>query len=246
MTGRPARLVTLLPSTDVELGRWMLRHWKIPYVESPHAPIFHILALKWHGLGKMDFPLLLYQGEKIATVEGLAARFDPLVSEGLRLLPDPTGEPALHDEVWRLQHDIRYGIGEGTVHWAYYHFLQDKRLIWPSLTTRVPWFEAAFLHVGYGLMKRMMVKGLTLGPAGASRALDQVQRGWDLIDARLADGRGFLAGERLTMADLALATSGAPMVLARGYDGHLPDFDRCPPEVQQVVRELRSRPPQQW
>ena len=38
------------------------------------------------------------------TVEALAARFDPLVSEELRLLPDPTGEPALHDEV---------GEGEG-------------------------------------------------------------------------------------------------------------------------------------
>ena len=44
-------LVTLLPSVDVDLGRWLLQHWQVDYDEHPHAPIFHVLALKWYGVG---------------------------------------------------------------------------------------------------------------------------------------------------------------------------------------------------
>ena len=51
-------LVTLLPSVDVDLGRWLLQHWQVDYDEYPHAPIIHVLALKWYGVGKDDYPLL--------------------------------------------------------------------------------------------------------------------------------------------------------------------------------------------
>ena len=64
----------------------------------------------------------------------------------------------------------------------------------------------------------------------------------DFVSDVLADGRRFLCGGRLTLADLAFATSGAPMVLARGYGGHLPPFEACPPEMQAVIGPLRDRP----
>ena len=44
MAGKPF-LVTLLPSVDVDLGRWLLQCWRRDYAEHPHAPVFHILAL---------------------------------------------------------------------------------------------------------------------------------------------------------------------------------------------------------
>ena len=58
----------------------------------------------------------------------------------------------------------------------------------------------------------------------------------------LADGRKYLVGDRLTLADLAFATSGAPMVLADGYGGHLPTIDKVPPEMKPVMTALRARP----
>ena len=95
-------------------------------------------------------------------------------------------------------------------------------------------------------MKRMMFKGLGLSEATSLTALAAVHAGFDEVEARLADGRSFLCGDRLSLADLAFATSGAPMVLARGYGGHLPGFDALPPEMKDVMGPLRDRPAGQF
>jgi glutathione S-transferase len=216
--------------------------WGRAYVEEPHAPIFHIRALRAHGVGKTDFPLILDGGLKLATIEQIVAHYDPAAPPDSRMVPEPEAEPALHAEVMTLQHEARFGMGTGTVHWAYYHLLQHRRLIWPSLTTGVPWSEKALLTPGYGGMKRLMFKGLGLSAADAAAALDTVRRAWDATDERLSDGRRYLAGDRLTLADLAFATSGAPMIMARGYGGHLPQIERLPEPIRSVSNELASRP----
>jgi len=235
-------MVTLLPSSDVDLGRWLLQHWGWAYDERPHAPIFHILALAWWGMGKDDYPLVIRRGVKVPTIEKIVARYDPDAPADRRLVPDKETEPDLHAEVMDLQHRMRWDMGTGTVHWAYYHFLQHRKLVWPSITTGVPWWETAFLTVGYPLIKALMFKGLGLGAKDAESALAKVHAAWDEIDARLSDGRRYLCGDRLTLADLAFATSGAPMVLARGYGGHLPTVDECPPEMRAVIEPLQARP----
>ncbi|MCA8878647.1 MAG: glutathione S-transferase family protein [Rhodobacteraceae bacterium] len=245
MTDRPV-LVTLLPSTDVDMARWMLQLWGIDYVEEPHAPIFHIRALKERGLKKPEFPLFIRGDEKIVMVEGLVARLDPETPPERRLVPDAEAEPELRADVMDLQHRMRWDMGDGTVHWAYFHFLQHRRLVWPSFTTGVPRSEKFLLTFLYPLVRRIMFQKLKLGPEDAARALARIHAAWDEIDARLADGRRFLCGGRLTIADLAFATSGAPMVLARGYGGHLPSLDACPAEMRAVIGPLRNRPAGQF
>lgn len=235
-------LVTLLPSVDVDLGRWLLQHWRIDYVEHPHAPVFHVLALKWYGVGKDDYPLFIADGQKYRGVEPMVQAFDPQAAPESRLVPDASTEKALHDEVMKLQHQFRFDMGNGTVNWAYYHFLPRKDLTWAGFTTGVPWWETLFLVFGYGLIKYLMFKALGLGAQDALRALDQVKAGFDQCDRLLSDGRKYLVGDRLTLADLAFATSAAPMVLANGYGGHLPTIDKVPPEMSSVMNELRARP----
>lgn len=235
-------LVTLLPSVDVDLGRWLLQHWQMDYDEHPHAPVFHVLALKWYGVGKDDYPLFIANGTKAPAIEAMVKQYDPLAAPQNRLVPDETSEKALHDEVMKVQHDFRFGMGNGTVHWAYYHFLPRKDLTWAGFTTGVPWWETLFLTFGYGLIKNLMFKDLGLGPQDALKALDMVKDGFDTCEKMLADGRQYLLGDRLTLADLAFVTSGAPMVLAKGYGGHLPTIDKVPPEMKDVMEELRARP----
>lgn len=241
MAKRPF-LVTLLPSVDVDLGRWLLQHWKYDYDEHPHAPVFHILALKWYGEGKDDYPLLIADGKKYPAIGAIVQALDPRAAAEDRLVPNAESEKALHDEVMKLQHDFRFGMGAGTVNWAYYNLLPRKDLTWASFTTGVPWWETLFLTFGYGIIKYLMFKGLGLTPEVAQKGLEAVQAGFDQCDQLLSDGRQYLAGDRLTLADLAFATSGAPMVLAKGYGGHLPTIDQVPPEMQAVMTALRARP----
>lgn len=82
-------MVTLLPSVDVDLGRWLMRHWNIAYIEHPHAPIFHVFALYWYGLGKDDYPVIIDAPDKWTAIEKMVAHYDPLADPGRRLVPDP-------------------------------------------------------------------------------------------------------------------------------------------------------------
>lgn len=239
----PARLITLLPSADVDLARWLLTRWEVPYREEPHAPVFHLLALRRVGAGRMDSPLLLRRDMRFAGVDALVAGLDQRAPAPVRVLPDPDRDPQLHTEVMALQHDLRWTMGMGTVRWAYHHFLRDRALVWDSFTTGVPAWERLALRAGaYGPVRKRLIAALGLSDAVAAEALDSVRAGFDLVDARLADGRRYLCGDRLTLADLAFATSGAPMVLARGYGGHLPALETCPPDLRAVVSDLRDRP----
>lgn len=238
-----ARLVTLLPSADVDLARWLLARWGIAYREEPHAPVFHLLALRRVGAGRMDSPLFLRGADRFAGVDALVAGLDHRAPEAARVLPDPDRDPALRAEVMALQHDLRWTMGMGTVRWAYHHFLRDRALVWNSFTTGVPAWERLALRAGaFGPVRKRLVGALGLSDAVAEAALATVRAGFDRVDARLADGRRYLCGDRLSLADLAFATSGGPMVLARGYGGHLPPLDACPPVVRAVVTDLRDRP----
>ena len=143
----------------------------------------------------------------------------------------------------KLRHEFRYGMGNGTVHWAYYQLLPHKNLTWAGFTTGVPWWETLFLTFGYAIIKYLMFKALSLGPEDAQKGLDKVKAGFDRCDQILSDGRQYLAGDRLTLADLAFVTSGAPMVLAGARtdpgDHRRSVFARRPFAEQQVAERRR-------
>jgi glutathione S-transferase len=235
-------LVTLLPAIEVDLGRWLLHLWQIDYDEHPHAPIFHVLALFWYGVGPKGYPLFIRDGQKYSTVKVMVEKFDPLTAPEHRLVPDATSEKALHDEVMKLRQEFHAEIGSGSRTWAYFNLLPHKKLTWPSFTAGVPWWETFFLSFGYGVIKLLMSMAIGLGAKAAEQGLDKVRADFDRCEEMLSDGRQYLVGDRLTLADLTFATAGAPMVLANGYGGHLPTIEQVPPEMRSIIAELRARP----
>lgn len=231
--------ITLLPSTDCDLGRWLQLHFGVPYDEHPHAPIFHILALKWYGFGKDDYPLLVDKPKFYPMIDKIFGLYQPLADKDHSLLPD---DPDLSKQVMDAQHYFLFTMGGGTVDWAYFHLLPHKNLTWKSFTTGVPWWETLTVAIAYPVIKYLMFKGLGLTPEVAEKGLVAVRAGFDKVDGLLADGRDFLYGDRLSFADLAFAASAAPMVLANGYGGYLPSVEQVPPEMRVVIEELRARP----
>ncbi len=235
-------LITLLPSADVDLGRWLLSHYGVSYTERPHAPIFHVLALKSWGVGKDDYPLFVQDGQKYGGIDKMLALLDGAAPAALKLVPDPDKEPELAKQAEDLQYYARWKMGHDVVLWSYWNFLKYKSVVWPSISYKVPWYEKLICLLAFPAIRALMYKGLKLDQAVADKALAEVQAGFDKFDAVLADGREYLAGDRLTFADLALATSAGPMVLAQGYHGMLPNQARCPDYMQKVYAELRQRP----
>lgn len=235
-------LISLLPSADVDLGRWLLSHYGVTYTERPHAPIFHVLALKFWGVGADDYPLFMREGEKYGGIDKLLPMLEAEATSALKLLPDQDREAALYQEVHDLEHYARWDMGEAVVNWSYWNLLKYKSVVWPSITTDVPWYEKLTCLLAFRVIRALMYKGLKLDQAAADAALQKIYAGWDKFDQILSDGRSYLVGERLTFADLALATSGGPMILAQGYHGMLPNHALCPVFMLKVYQDLRQRP----
>ncbi|WP_299854490.1 glutathione S-transferase C-terminal domain-containing protein [uncultured Roseobacter sp.] len=243
MAGKPL-LVTLLPSSGVDLGRWLLAHYGVDYTERPHAPIFHVLALKSWGQGKDDYPLFVHADGKTRTAGCLqiAELFDPDAPAEHRLLPDAKAEPNHAQQVDDIVKYAYWTLGDDVVNWSYWNFLKHKSVVWPSLTTSVPWYEKLTCALAFGTIRTLMYKGLKLNQGVADKSLQSIYDGWDKFDAMLADGRRYLVGDRLSYADLATAAALGPMILAQGYHGMLPNEAKCPVFMQKVYKELRQRP----
>jgi glutathione S-transferase len=72
--------------------------------------------------------------------------------------------------------------------------------------------------------------------------LRQALRIVEAVDDRVADGRRFLWGDRLTLSDISFATALAPFLLPPGYAAPIPDLPQMPPVMQEIVTSFRQRP----
>jgi glutathione S-transferase len=221
---------------DSELCRLILAHYGIPFRERPH--IFgwaSLLAILHGGIGRV--PLLYGGGVHVAGPRALVDHFDPERPESWKLLPP--GQPARA----RVEADwVRFNgeLASHTAVVAYFYLLPHRDVLIEPFTRGIPRWEASATRSGYPFLRKVFELLLRLTPARVSDSLARVRMEFDRIDARIADGRRYLAGDRLTLADLALATAAAPLLLPVGYGSPMPPLSRMPSEMRAINSEMRG------
>ena len=110
------------------------------------------------------------------------------------------------------------------------------------LSRGTPAFEQKSVARAYPVFAGTLRLLLRLTAQRAQQSLELIRTIFVQVDARLANGRGFLVGTRLTLSDLAFAVAAAPVVLPVAYGGPIPSFDEMPHEIQAAVKEMRSHP----
>jgi glutathione S-transferase len=233
------RLITFPPSSDCESARWVLDHYGIAYREEPHAPPFFLPVLYWNR-GRA-VPMFIGPDVRLSGLTAIIRHFEALAPPERRLVA-----AGLEDEVQRLWADYDLNMDQATVTWAYTVLLPKWGAMIEPLSMGTPAFEHFTVRYLYGLPALFLWKALKLGKPRAAEALVVLRCYFAAVSERLADGRPYLAGDRLTLADIAFAVAGAPLVLPLGYGGHpgqpgpLPTLDQAPAEFHSVVREMRE------
>ncbi|HEY2230076.1 MAG TPA: glutathione binding-like protein [Xanthobacteraceae bacterium] len=232
----PPALLTFAPMIDSETCRLVLGHYAIPYREEPHLFGWVSILALWHGW-TLRVPVLYGTGLRLAGPRSMVDHFDEVCPVERKLVP---ARQPLHGQV-EADWDLYNGeLGAHTAVLAYFHLLPHRDIMIEPFFRGVPRTEAFVLGRSYPMLSAMLTFLLQLSAGNAQDALTEIRMIFEKTDARVADGRRYLAGDTLTLADVGLAAAAAPLLLPAGYRSPIPPFERMPPELQAIVTEMRQ------
>lgn len=232
------KLLTFAPMVDSETTRLVCRHYGVDFEERDHLFGWVSILSLLHG-GTAFIPLLYGKGFKLNGPKPVADRFDAALPPERRLFP--LDQP-LADQVAADWTTYNGGMGADIAVFSYFHLLPERALMERIFAAPVPWLEAKLVPVVYGLLRRVFTRLLKLSPERAAEAADKMRATFDATDRRIADGRRYLCGDRLTAGDLALCAASAPLLLPTGYGALMPAPEELPLVMRALRDELCARP----
>lgn len=236
--GVKARMLTFQPMIDSETTRLVTRYYGIDVTEQDHLLVSAIVRTFLRG-GNGHVPLLNGPGFAITSPYPIAQHFDATLPPERRLIPIGAPLAAQVAADWQTYNG---GMGTDVAVFAYYHLLPRRSLMQPIFAAPVPWLERMLLPLTYPLLSAFINFGLKLSAEAAAAAEVRIRATLDATDKRVADGRMYLSGGRLTIADIALCASFAPLLLPRGYGALMPPVEAMPDPLRPLMEEARARP----
>ncbi len=199
-------LYTFAMSHYSEKIRWTLDAIGADYREAFLSPVFHIgPALGLGRRGRTTLPVL-------RTPEGAVQDSTRILlwleHEGLLgpLLPSAQRErvlavedrfDAIGKDVARLLYAASFGVADD-------HIVK----LWTDHATPL---QSRVIRGGYPLIRWAFRRKLGITASGARRAQQRIARVVDWLEAQLKDGRTYLVGDHLTVADITAASLLAPL-----------------------------------
>lgn len=230
------RLVTITFSHYCEKARWALQRAGVAFVEDGHLPLFHFPAVRRAGAPR-TVPALVTADGVLGDSTDILRWIDARAPEDRRLYPEPVAAEAL-----ALEERFDADLGPATRRWAYGFLLREPALIRELCESGAPAWERRALPWIFPLARVLMRKGMRIDDAGVERSRRKIEEVFADVDARLADGRRYLTGERLTAADITFAALAAPAVGPAEYAVPFPAIERYPAAIQAEIAAWRARP----
>ena len=231
-----ASLLTFPPMIDSEACRFLLAHYGVSYREEAHLFGWASVLALWHGWTP-QIPLLYGRHYQLAGPRQIAKHFEKRCQPTQRLIP---ADKHISDEVALDWDRLNGTFGTAVAVFAYYHLLPHRSIMLEPFSRGAPAGEQSFLKKSYSSFAGLFRLLLRLNAQHAKESLAVIRSIFDNIDRRLKDGRPYLVGDRFTLADIALASSAAPVLLPQGFTAPLPLLEQMPPEMASLIGELRQ------
>ncbi|WP_426291528.1 glutathione S-transferase C-terminal domain-containing protein [Sphingomonas sp. TWP1-3-1] len=234
---RPWTLLTFAPMIDSETMRLVCRWHKQEFHESDHAfGWVSILTLLRGGYGQV--PLLYRDAHRLSGPRAAAAHLDTTSSQQIRLSPAGAAEAGI-DADWTAYNGQ---LATDVAVFSYYHLLPSRSMMASFFARPVPSLEGRLTIVLYPLLQWTLSCLLGLSVARARTAERRIETVCAALDRRLADGRLFLTGSRVSLGDIALAGALSPLMRPIGHGAPLPPDAELPEPFTRLAISLRGTP----
>jgi glutathione S-transferase len=224
-----------------EKARWALDWHGISYTEIGWPPGLHRALLKQHGGKGSSLPVVL-DGDLV--VEGSGAIIDwaeRKAQDRTRSL-NPQTDLAEAREIERRADKV---LGVHVRRLAYAETLPYySHLVRPTLFLRCTAWHRLIGGVMWPVTRRIMMQMYDIRPGAASESRTALESELDWIDAKLSDGRFYLAGDRFSRADLTVASLLAGF--ARPKEMSVYHGMTRPDALAADIERWRSRPAMEW
>ncbi|HWK04591.1 MAG TPA: cytochrome P450 [Puia sp.] len=229
-----------------EIARWVLDWNDVLYKDEPHAPALCTPVMnRLIGDGNTGGPgpVLIRTDALLYTTESVIVYFEQRCAPEKRLLP---ADAAKRQEVVTL-YNLFTGPFEGNV----YGYLYGQLLANPGearswFTQGVPFGEKLQYMLSFGALRKELTREWGLAEKPAGERLAYIKKIFGDVDTILSDGRRYLTGDRLTIADIAFAAVAAPLLLPIEFGGAIGAIHTVPTEMRREVEELRATPAGQY
>ena len=104
-----------------------------------------------------------------------------------------------------------------------------------------PWWQLATFRLALPVARGYMLRAMAIDDRTVAASKDVVRRTFDRIGDLLRDGRRYLLGDRMSVADLTFAALGAPMVGPAEHPFPVPT-EHASDAVLATWREMRAHP----
>jgi glutathione S-transferase len=217
-----------------EKVRWVLDHKGVSYrihnqLPGPHA------FINRRRTGSPTVPVLIEKGRSIGGSHAIALHLEALGGDKPLLPKSPAALAALDETVGYFDHVVGPAV---------------RRYVYGLITARPAMFKDVFYGGYTGLGKtigrvlaspvRTAIASMYDVRAPSARTLpDLIRSAADRVEKQLEGGRRYLLEDRLTLADITVASLLGPMT---GPDGSPWAFELDVPEYQALKAELSARP----
>lgn len=232
-------LYTFRMSHFSEKIRWSLDAAGVEYREIRWTPFFHVLPALRHGRIGTTVPILRHGGGYVQDSTRILMWLDSNMP-GFHLLPrDPDQRKQA------LELEARFDrVGAHVIRYAYSSILDDADAVTQMWTLDANAMQKRFIRSTFPALRAVFRRKFGFDAARVARSRQAITEALDFLDAQVADGREFLVGDSLSVADITACALLAPII---GPDEHevysRQDFRAA---LAPLVSDWLQRPAAEW
>jgi glutathione S-transferase len=234
---KPFRLITIPNSHYCEKARWALTRLKLPFIEEPHTPPFHLLATR--RVGGKSTPVLVTEQRVFTDSTYILKYLDSIAPVNAKLYPS---DRESRQKVEELENLFNEQLGPATRRWGYFHIMNNTKLMQSRLCNDVPFLERVLFPIVFPTVRSITKRNLNITPETAAQAYEQINRIFEQVSAILADGHNYLVGNSFSAADLTFAALAAPTVAPSEHPNRATNVHKFPRSMISEIRAFRKTP----